>query len=798
MSVKVIRDPGESARVDIVLVHGWLGGNAPWTSEASVFWPEKFLAAKVPEARILSYEYDIELDSFWNEEDLITETSNEMIDLLMEERPEKAEKRAVLLVAHCLGGLICENALAVGSQHDERKKLVGCVKGVLLLGTPHFQPETLTAATTYFQLAQEAVPSDSDLKKKSKWVTSIPQKFAELRKAVPIDLECYYEGSNVKVGDSDVKIVDKSLAQCPEGSPAERLACNHERMSRFESEGDKDFAKILRVIKKWVAKIPPPEKEGTAVTLLRMAAQVATGATGEVESDLAQLWQAAVEDYEKTTKKSLRLEQFRSMDAIMNGTEGLSNKFKDFRDDKSKVAKVRTALKNNMWLIQKIVNAVQVVGGVASAFPPAMPASLIFTAFAQVTQSFADVSADYDKVMGFFEFTHRFFDRLSMIEDRMPKLPPFQRCVTRVFSSMLKICSVAQEYAKEKRFKKWLETLVNGSDGALSGANADMEQAVNELSQAVGLATLRTVEIMSDLLQSVDGNVEFLVSKSTIIEERTEVIQSNTSTIIKQNKDLESKQDEMAEMLKELSLNFNTGVDHFGSIQMGQDLAENFKTSLLKLDVVRLKLTRWGQSVGLANLDEEKSLQQAKLPPKDIPTVKKLLKRILNIFSNAERMSTEFQEDNEDDDSSLAVVDPAKALDKVSASLHQNMYDLAKKRQGNSELEPKGDLTMYEETAFERLIEDLNKLVDSLVELFPAIQEEQRKLAEEEVSEMKKIKEALPLLKEVAGQDKLLSEAVVKVIQSTSTYTNSVVFSGPNSGFQIGNNAGSVSGVRFG
>lgn len=41
-----------------------------------------------------------------------------------------------------------------------------------------------------------------------------------------------------------------------------------------------------------------------------------------------------------------------------------------------------------------------------------------------------------------------------MIEDRTPKLPPFQRCVTRVFSSMLKICSVAQEYAKEKRFSK--------------------------------------------------------------------------------------------------------------------------------------------------------------------------------------------------------------------------------------------------------------------------------------------------------------------------------------------------------
>jgi hypothetical protein len=97
-----------------------------------------------------------------------------------------------------------------------------------------------------------------------------------------------------------------------------------------------------------------------------MATQAATGVTGEAGSDLAQIWRAAVEDYEKMTGKSLRLEHSRSMDEIMNETEGLSNKFKDFRDDKSKVAKVRTALKNNMWLIKKIVNAVQVVGGAAS------------------------------------------------------------------------------------------------------------------------------------------------------------------------------------------------------------------------------------------------------------------------------------------------------------------------------------------------------------------------------------------------------------------------------------------------
>jgi len=65
------------------------------------------------------------------------------------------------------------------------------------------------------------------------------------------------------------------------------------------------------------------------------------------------------------------------------------------------------------------------------------------------------MSADYDKIMGFFDFTHRFLDRLSMIQDKTPKLAPFRRCVARVFSSMLTICAVAQEYIKEKRMSKF-------------------------------------------------------------------------------------------------------------------------------------------------------------------------------------------------------------------------------------------------------------------------------------------------------------------------------------------------------
>ena len=75
--------------------------------------------------------------------------------------------------------------------------------------------------------------------------------------------------------------------------------------------------------------------------------------------------------------------------------EGLSNDFKEFRHDRPKVDKMRSAFRNNLGLIQKFNDTVQVVGNVASvhledkactyavrsirlqAFPPAIPASLI-------------------------------------------------------------------------------------------------------------------------------------------------------------------------------------------------------------------------------------------------------------------------------------------------------------------------------------------------------------------------------------------------------------------------------------
>lgn len=150
--------------------------------------------------------------------------------------------------------------------HPRKKDLVNCVHGIILLGVPHFQPAALAAATKYFQLAQtpnEEIPKDSDLKDRSQKLILIPQAFANLRQSgAQIEVECFYEGSATKLNGKDVKIVDESLARCPDGPPPERLARTHLQLSQFESEDEKDFRKVLRILTQWVGQVAPPEKEG--------------------------------------------------------------------------------------------------------------------------------------------------------------------------------------------------------------------------------------------------------------------------------------------------------------------------------------------------------------------------------------------------------------------------------------------------------------------------------------------------------------------------------------------------------
>ncbi|KAL3455858.1 hypothetical protein BJX64DRAFT_271605 [Aspergillus heterothallicus] len=261
MSIRAVREPA-NAKVDIVFVHGLHGDHAPWTSEADVFWPDKLLPAKVPDACILSFEYETAIGSLFDDDE-ITDIANDLINELMDHRTDKdKEERPMIFVAHCLGGTVLEKALLRAAEHPRKKKLIGYIYGILLLGTPHFQPGSLAAATKYYQVAQAAIPSESDLKDQLDRLSSIPLAFAGLNQSgAEFEVEAFYAGAGTTLNGKDVKIVDEALARSPEAPPPERLARNQLQLSQYDSEDNKDFKKVSRVLTQWASKIVLPEED---------------------------------------------------------------------------------------------------------------------------------------------------------------------------------------------------------------------------------------------------------------------------------------------------------------------------------------------------------------------------------------------------------------------------------------------------------------------------------------------------------------------------------------------------------
>jgi hypothetical protein len=115
-------------------------GNA---SIGNVYWPKELLCATLPNARILTYGYDTNL-----EYSLGTPRSQKSIhdfakDCLLELEAERRNdpRRRILFIAHSLGGIIVKELLRQSYSHlnfhVELRNIATCTSGVIFFGTPH-------------------------------------------------------------------------------------------------------------------------------------------------------------------------------------------------------------------------------------------------------------------------------------------------------------------------------------------------------------------------------------------------------------------------------------------------------------------------------------------------------------------------------------------------------------------------------------------------------------------------------------------------------------------------------------
>lgn len=133
-----------TAVVDIVFLHG-LTGNAftTWYHKGiDVHWPSAYLREDIPDARIISFGYDADVSNWWKQASTsrVTNHADDMVGALVRLREEtEIEDRKIIFVAHSLGGLVTETALA-SSRHSSFEHIKQIEKNtvkIVFMGTPH-------------------------------------------------------------------------------------------------------------------------------------------------------------------------------------------------------------------------------------------------------------------------------------------------------------------------------------------------------------------------------------------------------------------------------------------------------------------------------------------------------------------------------------------------------------------------------------------------------------------------------------------------------------------------------------
>ena len=66
-------------------------------------------------------------------------------------------------------------------------------------------------------------------------------------------------------------------------------------------------------------------------------------------------------------------------------------------------------------------------------------------------QTVNSVSADYDKVAGFFEDLDLYLSRLKILEGRIPLIPQLELALVEVLTSVFILCGICAKYMKMKR-----------------------------------------------------------------------------------------------------------------------------------------------------------------------------------------------------------------------------------------------------------------------------------------------------------------------------------------------------------
>ncbi|EKG17144.1 hypothetical protein MPH_05598 [Macrophomina phaseolina MS6] len=260
LGLHMIHQPGPSAPLDIIFVHG-LGGHSrkTWCNkhDENFFWPRLWLPLErdLGKTRIFTFGYN---SSFRiNAGKSISSISDFAKELLFEMRFAKCNsgedlhigRVPIIFVVHSMGGLVVKKACLLGEKDEQYRDIVSSVSAIVFLATPHRGSnlaETLNRVlAASFQSRKNFI---DDLKKSSRTVEDLNEDFRHF--SPRMSLWSFYETLTTSIGPKKLMIVDKDSSVLGYPNEISRpLNADHHGVCKYSSSKDANYLSVRNALK---------------------------------------------------------------------------------------------------------------------------------------------------------------------------------------------------------------------------------------------------------------------------------------------------------------------------------------------------------------------------------------------------------------------------------------------------------------------------------------------------------------------------------------------------------------------
>lgn len=213
---------------------------------------------------------------------------------------------------------------------------------------------------------------------------------------------------------------------------------------------------------------------------------------------------------------------------------------------------------------------------------------------------------------------------------------------------------------------------------------------------------------------------------------------------------------------------FNNAIDWFDYVYIAKKCGLRLQTHLLKLDNAQLRLTRWGDAVGLsgADIDDHNSLGCSfLLSDGQKAHAERIFRSILQKFQACQDICLTYREGKKEDNRGVEQneIKPfGSGWDPMRQYLHQKMRNISHTRKNKVTMFEKARFAIYDEKHLAGLTVDINGLVDDLYKLFPPPEEKQAQLSKEELDKLIDVLRELETVVKV--HDPTLASAVQHIL----------------------------------